>query len=185
MSASPNWRRSQASHPPASVPNAPQERDALRERYQFRCGYCSTTEVDVGGELTIDHFQPRTKGGQDTPDNWVYACIRCNDYKGNYWQPGAAARILHPLNDDLAIHIRESEAGRLTALTETGRFHIEHLQLNRPQLIRQRQRNQQLQSLREQSERLKRENATLRREIQLAQERARRLVEEAEQDIES
>jgi hypothetical protein len=160
------------------------EREALRARYQRQCGYCGTTEIDAGGELTVDHFQPQTKGGADTPENWVYACIRCNDYKGDYWQPGSVARILHPLLDDLAVHLCESEDGHLIALTETGRFHIDHLQLNRPQLIRQRECRRQFQALQERSEKLKQENADLRRELQRAEEQARWLMEEARQEIE-
>ena len=41
------------------------ERRALRERYQFRCGYCGVHENEVGAELTVDHFQPRSSGGTD------------------------------------------------------------------------------------------------------------------------
>jgi 5-methylcytosine-specific restriction endonuclease McrA len=83
------------------------ERNALRALYQFRCAYCGTTEVDAGGELTVDHFQPHARGGADAPDNWVYACIICNDYKGDYWQPDSVRRILHPLHDHFAEHISE------------------------------------------------------------------------------
>jgi len=35
----------------------PDPREELRRLYQFRCGYCGTSEVDVGAALTIDHFQ--------------------------------------------------------------------------------------------------------------------------------
>jgi hypothetical protein len=113
------------------------ERNALRALYHYRCAYCGTTEVDTGGELTVDHFQPRARGGADVPSNGVYACITCNDYKGDYWQPDAVSRILHPMHDHLADHIHEGEDGRLVSLTTTGQFHIERLQLNRPQLVTQ------------------------------------------------
>jgi hypothetical protein len=71
------------------------------------------------------------------PATGVYACITCNDYKGDYWQPDAVSRILHPMHDHLADHIHEGEDGRLVSLTTTGQFHIERLQLNRPQLVTQ------------------------------------------------
>jgi 5-methylcytosine-specific restriction endonuclease McrA len=57
-------------------------REELRRLYQFRCGYCGTSEVDAGSELTIDHFQPRSRGGsEDDPANWVYCCHACNEFK--------------------------------------------------------------------------------------------------------
>ena len=53
----------------------PSDRRALRELYRFCCGYCGTSEIDAGGELTVDHFWPQSAGGSDTPDNWVYSLV--------------------------------------------------------------------------------------------------------------
>jgi 5-methylcytosine-specific restriction endonuclease McrA len=41
-------------------------REQVRQRAQCACEFCGVTEIDVGGMLTIDHFQPRTKAGSDT-----------------------------------------------------------------------------------------------------------------------
>lgn len=68
------------------------------------------------------------------PDNWVYCCHACNEFKGDFWNPNSAHRILHPLQDDIAAHIAEKDDGTLEALNETGAFHIERLHLNRRQL---------------------------------------------------
>lgn len=54
----------------------------IRARYGFRCGYCGVTEIDTGGELTVDHFRPLSAGGDNSEINLVYACVRCNQYKG-------------------------------------------------------------------------------------------------------
>ncbi len=43
-------------------------RAAVRSRAAFACEFCGVTETDAGGELTIDHFQPVSKGGDDSPD---------------------------------------------------------------------------------------------------------------------
>jgi hypothetical protein len=158
------------------------ERDALRTRYQFRCGYCGTTEVDAGGELTVDHFQPRSRESADTPDNLVYACITCNDHKGDFWPSDPIRQILHPLRDNLGEHVREAEDGQLVALTETGRFHVGRLHLNRPQLILQRQRNRQFFSLHERLRQLEEENAALRQQIQAIEEQIRLIMEETERE---
>jgi len=112
-----------------------EERTALREQYHFRCGYCGISETDAGSELTVDHFQPTSKGGTDTFENWVYCCFACNVAKADYWQPNSDQRVLHPLHDRLEEHIVEREDGTLLGLTETGRFHIERLRLNRHALV--------------------------------------------------
>ena len=116
------------------------DREALRQLYQFRCGYCGTSEVDVGAELEVDHYQPRSKGGSDNFSNLVYCCPACNRFKGNYWNPSSPPRVLHPRRDNPSKHFKEGEDGLLIPLTETGKFHLERLQLNRPQLVAQRVR---------------------------------------------
>lgn len=153
------------------------ERQALRERYRFCCGYCGTDEVDAGGELTVDHFQPRSAGGPDTPDNCVYACITCNDHKGDYWQLSSGQRILHPERDPMAEHIRESEDGQWLPVTEVGRFHIGRLRLNRPQLVARRRRDRDWQILRERSAQIEEENAALRHEMQAIAAQLRLLLQ--------
>jgi hypothetical protein len=118
----------------------PEERQALRERFGFCCGYCGVHEHQVGAELTIDHFQPRSHSGTDELDNLVYCCHACNTFKGDYWQPDSARHLLHPLRDNLAEHLASSDDGTLRGLTETGRFHIQRLRLNRAALVARRQR---------------------------------------------
>jgi hypothetical protein len=126
----------------------PDEREALRVRFGSRCGYCGVSDVDVGSELTVDHFQPRSHGGGDEPDNWVYCCHACNEYKGDYWQPESPEHILHPLRDDLTEHIAERDDGTLEALSESGVFHIQRLRLNRPRLVTNRRRRRLYTALR-------------------------------------
>ncbi|MCG9884230.1 MAG: HNH endonuclease [Cyanobacteria bacterium] len=43
------------------------------------CQYCRYT----GDELTLDHVIPRSRGGGDSWENIVTACVRCNIRKGN------------------------------------------------------------------------------------------------------
>jgi hypothetical protein len=96
--------------------------------------------VDAGGELTVDHYRPTSAGINEIDENLVYACIRCNQFKGDFF-PNTddlerGRRILHPLNDDIFNHIRENlQMGHVEALSETGHFHIFLLQLNRPALV--------------------------------------------------
>jgi hypothetical protein len=116
----------------------PEEHRALRERYDFRCGYCSIHETEAGAELTVDHFQPRSQGGTDESDNLVYCCHACNEFKGSYWRPDSPRRLLHPQRDDLRMHLNLTDDGTWVGLTETGGFHLRRLRLNRPALVARR-----------------------------------------------
>ena len=60
-------------------------REKVRIRANFACEYCGVTETDSGSELTIDHFHPPSKGGDDGLDNLIYCCPRCNLYKSDYF----------------------------------------------------------------------------------------------------
>lgn len=58
------------------------------ERDGYRCHYCRLpvrTDVDQNHprRATIDHKQPRSKGGGHRPDNLVTACRRCNNEKAD------------------------------------------------------------------------------------------------------
>lgn len=53
-------------------------RNILR-RDGFQCQYCGSKK----GPLTIDHVLPKTRGGLDSWENLVCACVSCNNKKGN------------------------------------------------------------------------------------------------------
>ncbi|MGL5032169.1 MAG: HNH endonuclease, partial [Microcystaceae cyanobacterium] len=57
----------------------PLTRRNLLERDRQTCQYCNYR----GEELTLDHVMPRSRGGGDTWENLVAACVRCNVKKGN------------------------------------------------------------------------------------------------------
>lgn len=127
-------------------------REAVRQGYAFRCGYCGVHEHVVGAELEIDHFRPRMAGGSDDLSNLVYCCTACNRLKGGFWPTDTASkeparRLLHPQHDDFAAHIRKDTDGRLIGVTGVGRFHVERLQLNRPALLARRQERQRMADL--------------------------------------
>lgn len=167
----------------------------VRQRYQQCCGYCGVSETDAGGELTVDHYRPVTAGGEDGEDNLVYACFRCNTYKGDFFPSPEdvrhGRRILHPLLDPLALHLLEQRhTGLLEPLTDSGRFHLALLRLNRPQLVAYRLQRRLIQLLSETQQLLKEENEGLRRRITLLENylqqlRLRLLAETGPQEGES
>ena len=99
-------------------------RQSVRLRYDFRCGYCSVSETNIGAELTIDHFQPRVHGGEDALANLVYSCHACNEFKGEYWGETDDTRLLHPLRDDLTRHVQEQPDGTLIGISPAGERYI-------------------------------------------------------------
>jgi 5-methylcytosine-specific restriction endonuclease McrA len=44
-----------------------------------RCQYCGSTN----SPLTVDHVLPKSRGGSDTWENLVTACVRCNNTKSD------------------------------------------------------------------------------------------------------
>ncbi len=55
-------------------------RDRIFRRDAFRCVYCG--EVFPSEDLTLDHVQPRMRGGDVSDGNLVTACRACNTAKG-------------------------------------------------------------------------------------------------------
>jgi 5-methylcytosine-specific restriction endonuclease McrA len=54
---------------------------AIFARDGFMCAYCGV-KLPVS-KLTIDHIQPKSKGGKDTWENLVSCCSPCNMEKGD------------------------------------------------------------------------------------------------------
>jgi 5-methylcytosine-specific restriction endonuclease McrA len=52
-------------------------RRGVLRRDNHLCAYCGKTAS------TIDHVQPRSKGGADTWENLVACCLKCNNAKGD------------------------------------------------------------------------------------------------------
>ena len=57
----------------------PFTRRNILHRDSYSCQYCTYT----GDELTLDHIIPRSRGGGDSWENIVAACVRCNVRKGS------------------------------------------------------------------------------------------------------
>ncbi|MEC5152427.1 HNH endonuclease [Cryobacterium sp. GrIS_2_6] len=55
----------------------PVSRRGVLRRDDHRCAYCGRTAN------TIDHVQPRSRGGRDSWDNLVACCLRCNNIKSD------------------------------------------------------------------------------------------------------
>ena len=119
-------------------------REEVRQRANLACEFCGVTETDTGGELTIDHFQPIAKGGDDNLDNLLYCCSRCNLYKLAYFSASSEGPALwKPRKEPFSKHFIELDNGTLHPLSQTGEFTLVRLRLNRPPLVAYRLRNKQ------------------------------------------
>jgi len=111
-------------------------REAVRLRAQFACEYCGVTETDTGSELTIDHFQPQSRGGADSEDNLVYCCHRCNEFKANYWPTLLEdISLWNPRIERYSDHFTILSNGTLIPTTQVATFTLLRLRLNRLPLV--------------------------------------------------
>jgi 5-methylcytosine-specific restriction endonuclease McrA len=78
------------------VPNSrqvPLSRRGVLRRDSNQCAYCKRAAN------TIDHVQPKSRGGQDTWENLVACCLKCNNIKGDKtlqelgWELGFTPRM--------------------------------------------------------------------------------------------
>lgn len=78
-------------------------RKNILRRDSHRCQYCG--RADIG--LTVDHVVPLSRGGEDTWENLVCACVRCNNRKGDR-TPDEAAMLLqrNPMRPNHVTFIR-------------------------------------------------------------------------------
>lgn len=54
-------------------------RKNILRRDNYKCCYCGRSDR----QLTIDHLVPKAKGGIDSWENLVCACVSCNNKKGD------------------------------------------------------------------------------------------------------
>ena len=55
-------------------------RKNILRRDAHKCQYCGRSDLT----LTVDHVQPISRGGEDTWENLVCACVHCNNRKGDH-----------------------------------------------------------------------------------------------------
>ena len=66
----------------------------LFARDRNRCQYCG--RIYPTSDLSIDHILPRSRGGGDSWENLVCACIRCNARKGGRTPDQAGMKLVKP-----------------------------------------------------------------------------------------
>ena len=103
---------------------------ALFARDRMLCLYCG--EHFSRGELTRDHVVPLSKGGRDSWENVVSACLACNIRKGSHTPQQAGMPLLAvPYRPSWVEHLILSNRNILADQME---FLVHHLPKNRRQI---------------------------------------------------
>lgn len=68
---------------------------AIYQRDNFQCQYCG--DKFSAKELTLDHVDPKSRGGGNESRNLVTACKRCNNIKGARTPEEAGMKLLKPM----------------------------------------------------------------------------------------
>jgi 5-methylcytosine-specific restriction endonuclease McrA len=74
------------------MPQLRLSRHSILARDQYTCQYCGAKNKD----LTLDHVTPRWAGGQNTWDNLVACCRRCNLKKADKTPAQAHMKLARP-----------------------------------------------------------------------------------------
>ncbi|PZO40652.1 MAG: HNH endonuclease [Pseudanabaena frigida] len=108
----------------------------VRQRADFLCEYCHSSEEISAARFEIDHIQPRSRGGSDSVDNLALACQRCNAHHYNFIQgkdPETLNNVdlFHPRQQVWNQHFIWSQDGcKVSGVTEIGRATVQRLDLN-------------------------------------------------------
>jgi hypothetical protein len=111
-------------------------RKLVRQRANFLCEYCHSSEEGSTTRFTIDHGQPRSRSGSDDLSNLILACHRCNLRRYNFTtgidpETGNSVLLFNPRAQSWADHFSWSSDGlRVVGLTEIGRATCSRLDVN-------------------------------------------------------
>ena len=109
---------------------------AVRERANYLCEYCHSSERLSASRFTVDHLVPRSLGGSDAIDNLTLACRRCNERRYNFLagvdpQTQEIVPIFNPRQQKWSEHFVWKDQGVvIEGITATGRATCTRLDLN-------------------------------------------------------
>jgi 5-methylcytosine-specific restriction endonuclease McrA len=111
-------------------------RQRIRQRADFLCEYCHSSEEASASLFTLDHIVPQSLGGDDAEDNLALACHRCNGRRYNFTegmdsQTNMLVPLFNPRKDRWFEHFTWSVDGyNIFGVTPIGRATIDRLDLN-------------------------------------------------------
>lgn len=127
-----------------------QWKEIVRNECKNQCVYCAINEGSFGGvrNFHLDHYRPKKLflALENVISNIFYACAICNSFKGADW-PGEPEQDLSnycypdPSKVDYSTILIEDEAGAVSSPSISGKYIVERLYINRPQMVMLRRRD--------------------------------------------
>ena len=111
-------------------------RNQVRQQADYLCEYCHSSEEASTSQFTLDHLQPRSRGGADELSNLALACHRCNTRRYNFItgedpQTGQLSPLFNPRIQSWSEHFAWSRDGlRIEGQSSIGRATCQRLDLN-------------------------------------------------------
>lgn len=115
-------------------------RDDLRKDFNFACGYCDDSDLNVDRIcFHIDHFAPKKRfpNLETVYENLVYSCRFCNIRKSDHWvgnnptiHSDGNKGFIDPCDQEYDEHLDRDPSGRIVAKSDLGRYIIRRLSLN-------------------------------------------------------
>ena len=108
----------------------------IAERANHRCEYCQAPELIFNFPFEVEHIIPLSRQGSNDNDNLALACRSCNLRKGNrvagiIINSSNEVYFFHPRMDRWQEHFQiDTESGRITGITDTGKVTVEYLEMN-------------------------------------------------------
>ena len=128
---------------------SPRLPDSRRERVarqaELRCEYCRSPSDCSASSFSVEHIEPRSRGGSDDDDNLAWSCMGCNDRKYTAVDAidpvsGEVVPLFHPRKQVWAEHfLWAADFTQIVGQSPTGRATVARLKLNRPELVKLRQ----------------------------------------------
>jgi hypothetical protein len=111
-------------------------RQRIRQRANFLCEYCHSSEEASTSLFTFDHLIPQSLGGDDTEHNLALACHRCNGRRYNFTdgidpETQIPFPLFNPRQNNWSEHfIWSTDGQKILAVTPIGRATLKRLDLN-------------------------------------------------------
>jgi HNH endonuclease len=108
----------------------------IRQRANFLCEYCHSSEEASTSLFTLDHLIPQSLGGDDSEDNLALACHRCNGRRYNFTDgidpdTQTSVALFNPRTNLWSDHFIWSADGQnILGITPVGRATLNRLDLN-------------------------------------------------------
>ena len=111
-------------------------RKRVRQRSNYLCEYCHSSEEASTSQFTLDHLQPVSLGGSDALTNLALACHRCNTRRYNFVtgvdpETDSIVSLFNPRLHLWSEHfIWSRDCLQIIGISETGRATCKRLDMN-------------------------------------------------------